>query len=537
MHVTVTERGLMKTEAKRRGLFGKLLLFVVGALLLTATVAAFFMYPTFIRPPQPKYPPAASVAEANLQDLEYASQVIGVSRSFTAEERSAAMAIIDELIDRVETLDPAALEMGIARAVAQADDGHTNVRGAAWGLTLNSVPIRMIWFREGLFVIKAAPGLSDLLGAQIISVGEHTPESAAEALRIYVGGHPALAREMSPNLLASPAALHAAGFLPSADEGVFRFRLPDGSEIDRTIPSEAAPVNGPPPSGLSPSETLRRDMRDKQWARRILSPAPRIGDDRVWTHVLGENAQLPLYLTRPDEPYWHMYLPERAMLYLQMNRAANAQGHPPLADYLETVVEEASNKRPQNAVIDLRFNTGGDYTATAKFTEQLPRVVPGEIFIITSGSTFSAGLVTAARLKYFAEERGHIVGEHAGDREVFWAEGGRVMLPNSGIRVGYATAYHDWRNGCGLSDLLICYPINYILGKPAGDIAPDIPAQISFADYLAGKDTVLEAIDAHLDVQGEAAGLRSTAAGGTTAAVARRFAGAGPSSAARRSVG
>ena len=50
---------------------------------------------------------------------------------------------IDALEHRAETLAPAAWEMDVSRAMALANDAHTNVRGAGFGLSLNSVPLRL----------------------------------------------------------------------------------------------------------------------------------------------------------------------------------------------------------------------------------------------------------------------------------------------------------------------------------------------------------------------------------------------------------
>jgi hypothetical protein len=82
-----------------------------------------------------------------------------------------------------------------------------------------------------------------------------------------------------------------------------------------------------------------------------------------------------------------------------------------------------------------------------------------------------------------------------GDRPQFWAEAAtRIVLPNSRLRIGYATGYHDWQNGCSLTQIFICYPPNYALGVAAGDLKPTIPVSWSFADYVAGKDTAVETI-------------------------------------------
>ena len=149
------------------------------------------------------------------------------------------------------------------------------------------------------------------------------------------------------------------------------------------------------------------------------------------------------------------------------------------------------------AVLDLRFNGGGDYTNTLRFTKELPRRIAadGKLFIVTDNATFSAAIVTMARAKHFAGARAVVVGEHVGDRERFWAESGAPLeLPNSKILVFFATGYHDWGRGCQWSDIARCFWLNLAYDVPAGSLAPDKPLAWRFADYRNGVDTVMKEI-------------------------------------------
>lgn len=113
------------------------------------------------------------------------------------------------------------------------------------------------------------------------------------------------------------------------------------------------------------------------------------------------------------------------------------------------------------------------------------------IYILVGRETFSAGIVTAARLKYFGASRSQLIGEPMGDRSRFWAEGQRYRLPNSGITVSYATGYHDWESGC--TSLSRCFWINVLMGVAAGSLEPTrVP--LRFADFRAGRDRALELI-------------------------------------------
>jgi hypothetical protein len=145
-------------------------------------------------------------------------------------------------------------------------------------------------------------------------------------------------------------------------------------------------------------------------------------------------------------------------------------------------------------VVDLRYSQGGDYTQAADFSRGIADALPtdGRIFILTSGNTFSAAISTVARLRFFAGARVTQVGEPMGDRGAFWGEGDKVLLPNSKIAVRYATAYHDWENGCSLEQITTCFLFNYIYGVAPGSLTPHITASPRFATYAAGRDEVMD---------------------------------------------
>jgi hypothetical protein len=202
-------------------------------------------------------------------------------------------------------------------------------------------------------------------------------------------------------------------------------------------------------------------------------------------------------LQNPNQFYWAIDLAGGQALYLQLNATMNDPVQQPLAAFLEGVLERVAATQPRYAIVDFRSNLGGSYQLPAEFTRELPKRMPqnGRIFILTSANTYSAGVVTTARLKYFSGSRGEIVGEPMGDYSQFWAEAAtRIVLPNSGLRVGYATGFHDWENGCSLRQLFVCYPANYLLGVPAGDLDPTMPVSWTFTDYLESKDTAIERI-------------------------------------------
>jgi hypothetical protein len=436
---------------------------------------AFLMYPVWKPYPGATYPPAATEAERNRQDLEYLAYLPEIDRSFSKERRRTFERGIDRLIQQSASLDRAKLALEAARLTALADNGHTNILTQLSDTSFRSVPIRLGVFADGLFVVKTERDSRDLLGAQLIAVNDHPIESIITTFRPFIGGPPTLLRQHAPRLIVSPELLKAAGLSNRSDISQYRFRFANGTETDRLLSA----VDKPPPK-----------EENAYWPVRDLSPVPTDTDGPGWSHVLDV---APLYLSRLDENYWHAYVDDGRVLFLQINRMRD-QGRLRLTDHLNGVLDMIKRRGTKFVVVDLRYNRGGDYTLAVDFSRHLADVIPsgGRIFILTGGNTFSAAISTVSRLRFFAGVRATQVGEPMGDRGQSWGEGDRATLPNSRIVVRYATAYHDWENGCTWEQITTCFLFNYIYGAAPGSLTPQVTVSARFANYASGRDAVMD---------------------------------------------
>ncbi|WP_077961087.1 hypothetical protein [Ensifer adhaerens] len=454
---------------------------IVLASLLVLTVGALaflLLYPELKSYPEPPAKPAVSQLEQNMQDLEHLRHFVDFERSFTPQTEDEFKRALSAMEQRAGDMDRADLAMGAAKAVALVDNGHTNVLGLVGDRGFNAVPIRLGWFADGLFVIAAAEDQAHLLAAQVLGANGKATDALLAALRPYVGGPANLAKELAPNFLISPELLHAAGLAETAGSSRYDMRLADGSALAVELAARPG-TQGP--------------LKHTFWPARDLSPIARADQPAGWRHVL-DGVAPPAYLAQPDRNYWHSY-PRPDLLYVQINRVRD-QAPIALSQYLADVLAEAAEKRVRDAVVDLRFNNGGNYLLSADFARRLPELLPstGRLFVLTTANTFSAGISTAAWLKYYGGARVTIVGENIGDRMQFWAEGGAAILPNSKLAVQYTTGFHDWEHGCSLSQIKTCFILNYLYDVPAGSLEPDVVAQPTFADYLAGKDRVMSIV-------------------------------------------
>ena len=113
-----------------------------------------------------------------------------------------------------------------------------------------------------------------------------------------------------------------------------------------------------------------------------------------------------------------------------------------------------------------------------------------KVYVLISGWTFSAGETSAALAKEHGAGKVILVGEPLGDRLRLWGEGRDMTLPNSHLKLHYATGLHDYSHPCWGQEG--CFWTTLFFPMHLRTLAPDVPLQYTFADYRALRDPVLE---------------------------------------------
>jgi hypothetical protein len=449
---------------------------VAGIGLLLGGLWLAFQWRFYPEVEQPAFPAPQNSAVAMRQDLEFLALLPKYDRSFTPGAAAKFEAERQALLAKASTLTPAQLEMEVSRLVAFSNNGHTTVGRRL--RRLHRVPVRVQWFEEGLFVVRAAQPHAEHVGRKVLRINGKTPKELLAAFAPYVSGTAEHAKATIPIFLVSPTAFAGVWPAMAADKLEFTFEAVAGKPETIVLASTA------------PDPEIAYPFPDRDFA-----PQQEPGEKEPWAAVLADRKELPLVLRDPDHSLYHVALPGDG-LYIHLN-AISDDDRGDLGEQLAKLMSTIAPGTLKFAVLDLRFNGGGNYTRTLDFTKELPKKVAsdGKVFILTDNGTFSAALVTAARAKYFAGNRAVILGEKLGDRGQFWAEAGSpIVLPNSKIRVFFATGYHDWERGCGWNDVSRCFWLNVPYDVPAGDLAPRHPVAWKFADYRAGRDTLFASI-------------------------------------------
>ena len=427
--------------------------------------------------PAANFPAPTSEIEAYAQDLEYLALYPQLEKAFEDEAKREAFAdYLAGVREELDTMTPARFELVVARAVALADNGHSNVSPLGRTRRVNQLPVRFGPFEDGLFVLQARKGFEDLLGAELVAVEGHLAGDVVAAFLPYFGGVERRSAFFMHVVITSPALLHADGLTASPDAATLSFRLATGEIAERRL--EGARLE---------------DGQRQPFGRELMDYRVREADEEDWAHLMTGQAP-PLYLAEPDEPYLYRPLEDPAGAYVKINFNWDIGGRS-LTGWLNEVMADMRERQPAFAVVDLRFNGGGT-DATARFAKELPSLVAGDgpIYVVTSRETFSAGIGAAAQIKQYAGERARIVGGLVGDRLRFIANGGNPLtLPNSGITARVWSTWEDYADGCW--DWGECFWLSpFFREEGVGDLEPDIPVPMNFSDYIANRDAALEAI-------------------------------------------
>ncbi|MEZ5962059.1 MAG: hypothetical protein R3C30_16795 [Hyphomonadaceae bacterium] len=430
-------------------------------------LAARFQY----GPPEPAPAETADQSAGQIADAAYFARFPEFDRAYSPSARAEAERLLARLQADAGSLSHEQFVLRVAEIAALADNGHTAIGENAFRKNTTRLPLRTYQFADGLYVVWAAPALTDLLGARIDALDGRSVGDIRAATRRYAGGTDAHRQRLLTAMLESPALLQAAGLASSPDALTLSGVLLDGTPFEQRIAAEERDRS----AWVSSSQRLLFPA----WERAPMQSLINRGDD------------LPTYLLHSSELFSLEALPERG-LYIGLAHNADTDDTP-IATFLESALTHIRTQRPDYIVLDMRMNGGGDYTTTYAFAQTLPRAANGApIYVFTSPWTFSAAITTVAALETAGGDQVIIIGEEVGDRLDFWAEGGTFNLPNAFVQVHYTSGRHVYNGPC--SDRTTCFWLNDRYPVRVRTLVPDISAPLTFAAYRALRDPALDAV-------------------------------------------
>ena len=376
-----------------------------------------------------------------------------VPRTISEREFDAA---VQQLSAAVPKLTDMQMVIEFAKLAHKVGDGHTNVfpspqSSAEFHPTL---PVKFYLFKEGLFIIAADPKFKDLLGAEVLRVGNHTIAEVTAALDPLISRDDSdiWVKERVPYMIRSVPLLNGLGLIPKATEVELSVR-------DTT--------------GKTRQLTMAADMTQPNIWNTQPNPSEWINLSQSLT------TPQPLYIKKANIPFWFEYLPDNRTVFFQFNSVRNGTDET-LAAFSTRMFQFINEHEVDKLVIDMRWNNGGntflvmallrDIISNAKVNQQ------GKLFIIIGRRVYSAAQNATSYFERFTNAT--FVGEPTGSSPNFVGDEVFFTLPYSKMAANVSDIY--WQSS---------WPFDHRTWIP-----PQIYIEPTFADYRANRDAALETI-------------------------------------------
>lgn len=366
------------------------------------------------------------------------------------EKFDSALAFLDARLPQLER-DQVIVEL--QKIAAMIRDGHSNV--GPWRdslISFHTLPIALYWFPDGLRIRAADSAHASLIGATVKSIGRFSVDSAIALVRPLISRDNEMGvKAYTPLFLVMPEVLHSTGISSNADGAEFEI---EQNGTRRKVQLKSA--------GLFPMLT---GDADKNWL-------PRKG----WVDAR-ERAPQPLWLSKGIETYWNTYFPADRSLYIQINTIQHKPGDS-IQVFMKRAIAEADSSGAERLILDLRLNGGGNGSLNKLIF--LPIIksrydVPGRFYVLTGRKTFSAAQMLVTELQKYSNAT--FVGEPTASKGNHFGDSYRIVLPNSRVTFRVSTLWHQYLDSRDKREM----------------IEPQIKSQLTFDDYAAGRDPVLEA--------------------------------------------
>jgi len=376
------------------------------------------------------------------QDLTFLSLSISNKHPnpFHAISEESFRSRVDNLHESIPNLDDHEIIVEMATLVAMLQDGHTQFQGV-FQLFTSQYPFRLEVFDDGIFVRSAPRELKETIGARLLRLGQvNVQEAFARVASATPHDNDMTLKNWVPSVMVIPEILHAKDLTANSDRAQFVFTDPNGREL-------------------------------------ILDLAPTRPEDPLDWIDASVGIKQPLYLQHPEVNYWHQYLEDSQILFVQFNRVQDAPGES-VAEFFARISQRMTELPIKSIVLDVRLNSGGNNYLNAPVIEWVKSSIQDSkrsFYVIIGRGTFSAAQTLVTRLEATTDVI--LVGEPTGGSPNHFGDSVKLQLPHSNLTLAISSLFH-----------------NDAPGDNRTTIEPHLSAPLSSKDYFSGRDPVLEAI-------------------------------------------
>lgn len=230
-----------------------------------------------------------------------------------------------------------------------------------------------------------------------------------------------------------------------------------------------------------------------------LSFSPEDMSTKGWKTVLQKHPSETRHFTRskPGQSWWYASVPgHENILYLRYDDC-DMKAWPTLNEALSLLpnapksANRSPNGAPEQLIVDLRYNSGGNSSPGTRFASRLKgkkvATVSGGVIVLVSSTTYSSALQNAADIlracgaSGLSPGKALLAGEPLVEPLRHYGEVYRFQLPRSGLIVGRSSKLWKYDRTTGI------YPARGVLEPEADKVCV-----VTFDEYKTGEDPVFD---------------------------------------------
>jgi tetratricopeptide (TPR) repeat protein len=367
--------------------------------------------------------------------------------AITREQFDAAVKSLDE---RIPTLSRNQIVTEIMRIVAMIGDGHTHLEINQLHSGFRHYAVKFYWFPNGIYVVQADKKYASLVGGKILKLGKVSGQEAYEAVRqVIPHDNESQIKDLTPLYLSLTEVLDGLGLVDNP------------CAVPLTVEN----------NGVQATAILEPEDSEISKLQFVLPPG--------WVDAHDPASPIPLWLKDPGNFYWFEYLQDSQTIYVQFNQVAEKPDET-IEAFFKRVFAFADAHPVDRLVLDERLNSGGDKELLRPIIHGFIRSdklnQPGRLLTIIGRHTFSAAMICVNQMKLNTDTL--FVGEPTASSPNHYGDNAPVVLPNSMLIVRLSTL---WWQDMDSDDRRVWQ-------------APDLTAELTFADYRSGRDPAMDLI-------------------------------------------
>lgn len=406
-------------------------------------------------------------------DLDYVVERISVAHAdpWQLVHKPQFKAHAADLAARLHQLNDHQITVEMMRLVALLQDGHSKLIPSGENGFRNWYPLRFHTFTDGIYITAAPAKMTELRGARVEAIAGRPAEQVVADVTALFGADNRFGRSTF-TFLVSNADVLAALDLVAPGASLALELTANGQRLERSVAAEAGEA----------------DFDFRFWGEHFGPPGVEtvasFGTPDPMDFLISADANRPLHL-RHRAAYFAEHLRDQRTVYLQINAMTHQSSRveAPMLEYIADHLTDSQRGRhpAQRLIVDLRYNFGGDGSMSTDIVNRLLLGFPnalerGHVFVITSGATFSAGVMLTEEI--LDHMPAILVGQPMGASWSSYGDAESFTLPESGFQLDVSRRLWQLRE----SD------------APRTAIPVHIPLLPNGAEYFAGLDPAVESI-------------------------------------------